>query len=776
MNGFRRSVIMLTALFVSVSFTLPLTAAAAPALPEANQEVRHETDCASLSEAATAYYTGAYNMDALSALHGAGDTSTSLAAMTDNPLFGALHSLMNDTQTFYPTYTGYAEGSIAYYWKRTDAAQGTKNYLSFYSDIPYYYYNGSSPYNMEREHVWPKSNASYHQTYGGADLHHLRPSVSEVNRAKSNHMFGNVRDVYSVGTEDVIFQDTVYAWVNADNDVFECKDDVKGDVARVLLYVYCRWEQPNLYSNIDAEYLPPFDPDDKTNYGYKVIESLDTLLEWIEDDPVDSWEMCRNDLTQEIQGNRNVFIDHPELAWQLFGREIPENLQAPEHAGCYHEYELTETDAANCIHNGHVTYSCKNCGTKRTRVLQMTGHSDGDANHFCDNCGERVTHSAEFTRAGQIEGAKHLLLVNKAASAAPIADDSSGKITVTTIEATGGTVSPPLDAAVFRVRQAEGGMYLMCGGKFLTSDLSGSKVYYADEPNEYSIWSLQTVDEDGNVTISCVNSAYQGGSMQQSRPAMLEVYNGTLKTYYSSNPSDLFKFTPYTFDEHICYGDTSQLYPASQIPPGSTCALCGMQIGVSNQLITPDTTPTDPLDEIPTTIPESEKKEETEPPTEETTVATEASTEKAAEMTETTTERITETSEVTTETTEAITETTTVSTEQPTKPQTYNDESLCEMAVKDYEVRTGVKPANAEPNEAADGAVSITLKDSEGNVLDKYTINRDTAAGTDSAGNAVDLPQTGINDPFDAAAAAGAAGLTIIGAFLAACVLCKKED
>ncbi|MBQ9680339.1 MAG: endonuclease [Ruminococcus sp.] len=27
-------------------------------------------------------------------------------------------------------------------------------------------------------------------------------------------------------------------------DLFECKDNVKGDVARILLYIYCRWEQP----------------------------------------------------------------------------------------------------------------------------------------------------------------------------------------------------------------------------------------------------------------------------------------------------------------------------------------------------------------------------------------------------------------------------------------------------------------------------------------------------------------------------------------------------
>ena len=43
------------------------------------------------------------------------------------------------------------------------------------------------------------------------------------------------------------------------------------------------------------------------------------ILEWNELDPVDEWEMQRNDVTEGYQGNRNPFIDHPELAREIWG-------------------------------------------------------------------------------------------------------------------------------------------------------------------------------------------------------------------------------------------------------------------------------------------------------------------------------------------------------------------------------------------------------------------------------------------------------------------------
>ena len=310
-------------IFVVLVLSIP-TVSALGSLPQTNDQPRHEV-CTTLSEAAEDYYADDYSYKELSALRGASDISTSYAAMQDNPLFTTLHDLMANTHQYSTTYSGYNKGSLAYFWNSTDAVGGSDTYIMFYSDMP----GNIEGVTLNREHVWPKSRASFYQKNGGADLHHLRPSVSSVNQAKSNHTFGNIDGVLSEGYTQRELNGEVCYRVSKSADLFECKDDVKGDVARILLYVYCRWEQPNLYTDTPSDELPELDADDDANSGVKVIESLDTLLEWCEQDPVDTWEMRRNDLTQEVQGNRNVFIDYPELAWQLFSQEIPTDMSTP---------------------------------------------------------------------------------------------------------------------------------------------------------------------------------------------------------------------------------------------------------------------------------------------------------------------------------------------------------------------------------------------------------------------------------------------------------------
>lgn len=292
-----------------------------------NQGTRHEL-CAGLSEQAVAYYKGDNAPEKLLALPGS-DSKSSLKT-ADSELYQALHALMSSTMTDSVTYS-----ELTSYWRYTDTAKGEKEAVLFYSDFAQGGYN--------REHVWPKSHASYLQQNGGCDLHHLRPTASSVNSTRGNYTMGNVvgilpeYEAYEYGGKEVL-------WLNKGESMVEIADNVKGDVARIFLYVYCRWEQPNLFEDVAEASLPPMDPDDYENDGKRVIENLDTLLYWMEIDPVDSWEMSRNDRIEDVQGNRNVFIDYPELAWLLFDEPLPNDYETPSgYAGTHGVEQNTVT-------------------------------------------------------------------------------------------------------------------------------------------------------------------------------------------------------------------------------------------------------------------------------------------------------------------------------------------------------------------------------------------------------------------------------------------------
>ena len=52
--------------------------------------------------------------------------------------------------------------------------------------------------------------------------------------------------------------------------------------------------------------------------------------------------MGRNDVTQTITGVRNVFVDYPELAFQLFSEAVPAGYISPS-SGFTNAYTVTAT-------------------------------------------------------------------------------------------------------------------------------------------------------------------------------------------------------------------------------------------------------------------------------------------------------------------------------------------------------------------------------------------------------------------------------------------------
>ncbi|QVK20945.1 endonuclease [Mycoplasmatota bacterium] len=154
-----------------------------------------------------------------------------------------------------------------------------------------------------REHVWSKSRGDFGTDMGpGTDLHHLRAADKIMNSTRNNRLF------------DVCDIEVGYGNDKCDYWAFEPRDEVKGDIARMLFYMTVRYEGFDEYLDLELNEVI-MDKDDKSPFHGK----LSLLLEWNLLDPVDDFERQRNEVIFNYQGNRNPFVDYPEFALMIFG-------------------------------------------------------------------------------------------------------------------------------------------------------------------------------------------------------------------------------------------------------------------------------------------------------------------------------------------------------------------------------------------------------------------------------------------------------------------------
>ena len=139
------------------------------------------------------------------------------------------------------------------------------------------------------------------------------------------------------------------------------------------------------------------------------------LLAWIEEDPVDTWELGRNDSVESILGFRNVFVDYPELAFDLFEEPVPANMQTPSGGSAAPAYTITAT--SNNTSYGTVTVSGKTItATPKTgyyasgyTVLSGSATVSQNGNTFTvtasSNCSIRINFAAKTTVTVSFSGA-----------------------------------------------------------------------------------------------------------------------------------------------------------------------------------------------------------------------------------------------------------------------------------------------------------------------------------------------------------------------------------
>ena len=186
---------------------------------------------------------------------------------------------------------------------------------------------------LDREHILPKSygfnneGTGYQKLDAGCDLHNLRSADHKGNSTGHNNRLyddistlENINEVYDPDNKSVSYYNDSY---------FEPPSEDKGEIARAVFYMALKYryyeegndiltEGPSIRLSddaikIDSTIIPSDTKDNSIEFG-----KLSTLLKWNEEDPVNENEMIRNNIVYNLQGNRNPFVDYPNLANLLF--------------------------------------------------------------------------------------------------------------------------------------------------------------------------------------------------------------------------------------------------------------------------------------------------------------------------------------------------------------------------------------------------------------------------------------------------------------------------
>lgn len=268
--------------------------------------------------------------------------------------------------------------SLPNYWQYSDVypqlVNGSKRWWDMYSDAIYLIKSGQSGTSsfsankMQREHSVPKSwwsvsgNVEYTPAY--SDMWNLYPSDGAANQAKLNYPLG-VTDKTSFNNGVTKVGDARSGYGGGSGKVFEPADQYKGDFARAYLYmatVYDDLKWAYKYMFVDGSY-PSLQP-----------WAINMLLEWSRRDPVSQKEIDRNDVVEQYQGNRNPFVDFPELAEYIWGSRTTETFLLSEQGDIDPTPPVTgDPEIIQPVSGESLDFGQVAVGMSQSRVLQIVG-------------------------------------------------------------------------------------------------------------------------------------------------------------------------------------------------------------------------------------------------------------------------------------------------------------------------------------------------------------------------------------------------------------------
>ena len=251
--------------------------------------------------------------------------------LKDCELKGTLKELIRDH-----TVIGYGTGSweMFYYADRDENGYCMDMYCD---DWKQFTSPGTAVSGCNVEHSFAKS------WWGGAtndaykDCYHLNPSNSTANSARSNYPLGIVTNlVKTAGSLKIGKQH--HDSLNVDFNIWEPKDEYKGDFARAYFYMATCYGKDK-YGNYDPTICSAYQGwrlDNKDvgsrfamqNDNYLEFQrwEQDVLIAWHRQDPVSEKEIKRMEAVSNFQHNRNPFIDYPYLAEYIWGDRAGEEV------------------------------------------------------------------------------------------------------------------------------------------------------------------------------------------------------------------------------------------------------------------------------------------------------------------------------------------------------------------------------------------------------------------------------------------------------------------
>ena len=251
-------------------------------------------------------------------------------------------------------YDGLYEG-----YKKTDTR--SDGYVrDWYSNTTNYRHGVDNKGNYSKEGDMYNREHSVPQSWFGSggiksDIVHVLPTDGYVNNRRSNYPFAEVSNVTYQSNNS-------YSKLGScktsgySGTVFEPNDEIKGDIARIYFYM------ATCYETVAASW-----GHDVFSTAYNGFEkwTLDMLMRWSKQDPVDDVEIARNKAVYEVQGNRNPFVDYPGLEDYIWGDK-------KDVAFSYDHYESGEQntiahpvispDAGTYYESVQVSISCATAG------------------------------------------------------------------------------------------------------------------------------------------------------------------------------------------------------------------------------------------------------------------------------------------------------------------------------------------------------------------------------------------------------------------------------